>query len=65
MDDGREGASGRKSVEFEKLLKIMEMTHTLHIQHVAMLRRDLERSDYAPPTPYHRRRPSPPPKPEP
>lgn len=43
---------GRKSVESEKLLKIMEMTQTLHIHHVVMLRRHLERSDYVPPTLY-------------
>jgi hypothetical protein len=56
---------GRKSIEGEKLLKLMETSQALHIQHVAILRRDLERGDYRPPAPYQLPKTAPPPKTDP
>ena len=41
---------GRGFVESARLLKNMETTQALHVQHVALLRRELERGDYGRPT---------------
>jgi hypothetical protein len=56
---------GKRSAESERLLKIMEATQALHVQHLAMLQRDLERGDVKPPAPYQPPATEPPPKRQP
>jgi hypothetical protein len=56
---------GKRSAEAERLLKIMEETQALHVQHLWMLQRDLERNDIKPPAPYRPPATEPPPKPQP
>lgn len=51
--------AGRAAEQSRRLLKIMEQTHALQLGHIAMLKRDLNKPDYAIPLPY--RRPPPPP----
>lgn len=50
--------AGRAAEQSQRLLKIMEQTQALQLSHIAMLKRDLDKPDYAVPLPY---RPPPPP----
>ena len=44
--------AGRPTEQSQRLLKIMEQTQGLQLSHIAMLKRDLARPDYAIPLPY-------------